>query len=144
MLAQWRRLCSEGYASRIGYDADKTARGRPSALQSPGALPSSSCTVNQQPAEDCNALEACSTRGEWSTTCLNLVSWSVQNVVAVMISGNAYIWKAETGAVVLISEAPEGTYVSWSTFPHDGAFLASVSALARLTCGTSSLGISCI
>ncbi|KAI0252786.1 WD40 repeat-like protein [Lactifluus subvellereus] len=54
---------------------------------------------------------------------LNLLSWSVQNVVAVALSENTYIWRADTGAVVQVGEAPEGTYVSSVDFANDGAFL---------------------
>ncbi|KAI0299362.1 WD40 repeat-like protein [Multifurca ochricompacta] len=54
---------------------------------------------------------------------LNLLSWSVQNVVAVALSENTYIWRADTGAVVQVGEAPEGTYVSSVDFSNDGAFL---------------------
>ena len=43
---------------------------------------------------------------------LNLLSWSVQNVVTATLSESTYIWKVETGAVVQIHKAPEGTYVS--------------------------------
>ncbi|KAH9064552.1 WD40-repeat-containing domain protein [Lactarius vividus] len=54
---------------------------------------------------------------------LNLLSWSVLNVVAVALSENTYIWKADTGSVVLVGEAPEGSYVSSVDFSNDGAFL---------------------
>ncbi|KAN0139178.1 WD40 repeat-like protein [Lactarius tabidus] len=54
---------------------------------------------------------------------LNLLSWSVLNVVAVALSENTYIWRADTGTVVLVGEAPEGSYVSSVDFSNDGAFL---------------------
>jgi hypothetical protein len=54
---------------------------------------------------------------------LNLLSWSVQNVVAVALAENTYIWKADSGDVVQIGEAPEGTYVSSVDFSNDGSFL---------------------
>ncbi|KAH8978938.1 WD40-repeat-containing domain protein [Lactarius hatsudake] len=54
---------------------------------------------------------------------LNLLSWSVLNVVAVALSENTYIWKADSGSVVLVGEAPEGSYVSSVDFSNDGAFL---------------------
>jgi cell division cycle protein 20 (cofactor of APC complex) len=72
---------------------------------------------------------------------LDLLSWSAQNIVAVMLSGNAYIWKAETGVVVEISEAPEGTYVSSVDFsfrrrvPGIGLVVSS----GEVSSGTSSL-----
>ncbi|KIJ37086.1 hypothetical protein M422DRAFT_76156 [Sphaerobolus stellatus SS14] len=55
---------------------------------------------------------------------LNLLSWSVQNVVAVALSESTYIWRADTGSVTQIAEAPQGTYVSSVSFANDGAFLA--------------------
>jgi cell division cycle protein 20 (cofactor of APC complex) len=54
---------------------------------------------------------------------LNLISWSVQNVVAIALSENTYIWKADSGDVVQIGEPPEGSYVSSVDFSNDGAFL---------------------
>lgn len=55
---------------------------------------------------------------------LNLLLWSVQNVIVVMLSENTYIWKAETGAVVQIGEAPRGTYVFSVDFSNNSAFLS--------------------
>ncbi|KAG5645825.1 hypothetical protein DXG03_005166 [Asterophora parasitica] len=54
---------------------------------------------------------------------LNLISWSCQNAVAVALEASTYIWKADTGTVVQLGEAPEGTYVSSVDFSNDGAFL---------------------
>ncbi|KAA1472352.1 WD40 repeat-like protein [Dentipellis sp. KUC8613] len=54
---------------------------------------------------------------------LNLLSWSVLNIVAVALGENTYIWRADTGAVDHVGEAPEGTYVSAVDFSNDGAFL---------------------
>ena len=54
---------------------------------------------------------------------LNLLSWSVLNIVALALSKNTYIWRAETGMVVLVGEAPEGSYISSVDFSIDGAFL---------------------
>ncbi|KAF7295183.1 hypothetical protein MIND_01057100 [Mycena indigotica] len=54
---------------------------------------------------------------------LNLVSWSSLNCVAVSLDTSTYIWKADTGAVVQMGEAPSGTYVSSVNFSADGAFL---------------------
>lgn len=54
---------------------------------------------------------------------LNLLSWSVQNVVAIGLGEHTYIWKAETGEVELVGEAPEGSYVSSVAFNTDGAYL---------------------
>jgi cell division cycle protein 20 (cofactor of APC complex) len=53
---------------------------------------------------------------------LNLLSWSMQNVVMVALLEHMYVWRADTGAVVQIGEAPEGTYVSSVDFFNDGAF----------------------
>ncbi|KAJ7074403.1 WD40-repeat-containing domain protein [Mycena amicta] len=54
---------------------------------------------------------------------LNLVSWSSLNCVAVSLDSSTYIWKADTGAVMQMGEAPSGTYVSSVSFSNDGAFL---------------------
>ncbi|KAI0044278.1 WD40 repeat-like protein [Auriscalpium vulgare] len=54
---------------------------------------------------------------------LNVLSWSVLNVVAVGLAEHTYIWKADTGTVAHVGKAPEGTYVSAVDFSNDGAFL---------------------
>ncbi|KAK7062897.1 WD repeat-containing protein slp1 [Paramarasmius palmivorus] len=54
---------------------------------------------------------------------LNLLSWSCQNTVAVALESSTYIWRADTGTVVQMGEAPEGSYVSSVDFSNDGAFL---------------------
>lgn len=55
---------------------------------------------------------------------LNLISWSSQNVVAVALGESTYIWRAETGGVTHIGDAPEGTHVSAVDFSGDGEFLS--------------------
>ncbi|KAG6884935.1 hypothetical protein C0993_007117 [Termitomyces sp. T159_Od127] len=54
---------------------------------------------------------------------LNLLAWSPLNSVAVALEASTYIWKADTGAVTQLADAPEGTYVSSVDFSNDGAFL---------------------
>ncbi|KAL1939059.1 hypothetical protein VTO73DRAFT_10319 [Trametes versicolor] len=54
---------------------------------------------------------------------LNLISWGSQNVVAIALGSSAYIWKADTGEVVLVSEGPEDSYISSLDFSNDGQFL---------------------
>ncbi|KIK68214.1 hypothetical protein GYMLUDRAFT_91777 [Collybiopsis luxurians FD-317 M1] len=54
---------------------------------------------------------------------LNLLSWSCQNALAVGLEASTYIWRADTGAVTLVGEAPEGSYVSSVDFSNDGMFL---------------------
>lgn len=54
---------------------------------------------------------------------LNLISWSNNNVVAVALGESTYLWKAETGSVVHLGDAPEGSYVSSVDFSNDGLFL---------------------
>ncbi|KAG5354150.1 hypothetical protein C0989_003663 [Termitomyces sp. Mn162] len=54
---------------------------------------------------------------------LNLLAWSSANSVAVALEASTYIWKADTGAVTQLADAPEGTYVSSVDFSNDGAFL---------------------
>jgi len=90
----------------------------------PGALPSSSGTSTNRSRKIATQPErVLDAPGMVDDFYLNLLSWSVQNVVAVALSENTYIWRAETGAVVQIGEAPEGTYVSSVDFSNDGAFL---------------------
>ena len=54
---------------------------------------------------------------------LNLLAWSALNIVAVALTENTYVWKADTGDVVHVGEAPEGSYVSSVDFSADGTFL---------------------
>src|ERR1700733_8251992 len=54
---------------------------------------------------------------------LNLISWSCQNSLAVALEASIYIWKADTGSVVQLGEAPEGTYVSSDDFSNKIMFL---------------------
>ena len=55
---------------------------------------------------------------------LNLISWSIQNAVAVALSECTYIWRADSGTVTQIAEAPQGSYVSSVSFANDGNYLA--------------------
>ncbi len=55
---------------------------------------------------------------------LNLLSWSSLNVLAVALEGSTYMWKAESGDVVHLGDAPEGSYVSSVDFSNDGQFLS--------------------
>jgi len=54
---------------------------------------------------------------------LNLISWSCLNVVAVALEASTYIWRADTGTVTHLGDAPEGSYVSSVSFSNDGVFL---------------------
>jgi len=54
---------------------------------------------------------------------LNLITWSCQNVLAVAHAESTYIWRAETGTVSRVGEAPEGSYVSSVDFSNDGTYL---------------------
>jgi cell division cycle protein 20 (cofactor of APC complex) len=54
---------------------------------------------------------------------LNLVAWSCLNVVAVALGESTYIWKADSGTVHQLGEAPESSYVSSVDFSKDGMFL---------------------
>jgi len=54
---------------------------------------------------------------------LNLITWSCQNVLAVALAESTYIWRAETGTVSRVGEAPEGSYVSSVDFSNDGTYL---------------------
>ena len=90
----------------------------------PGTLPSSSGVVTNRSRKIATQPErVLDAPGMVDDFYLNLLSWSVQNVVAVALSENTYIWKADTGTVVQVGEAPEGTYISSVNFSNDGAFL---------------------
>jgi cell division cycle 20, cofactor of APC complex len=90
----------------------------------PGTLPSSSGVVTNRSRKIATQPErVLDAPGMVDDFYLNLLSWSVQNVVAVALSENTYIWRADTGTVVQVGEAPEGTYVSSVNFSNDGAFL---------------------
>lgn len=90
----------------------------------PGSLPSSSGAVSNRSRKIAVQPErVLDAPGMVDDFYLNLLSWSVQNVVAVALSENTYVWKADSGEVVQIGEAPEGTYVSSVDFSNDGAFL---------------------
>ncbi|KAF5386753.1 hypothetical protein D9615_001810 [Tricholomella constricta] len=97
---------------------------RPLYAQRGAALPSSiGATTNKTrkiPTQPERVLDA---PGMVDDFYLNLLSWSCQNAVAVALEASTYIWKADTGTVVQLGEAPEGTYVSSVDFSNDGAFL---------------------
>ncbi|KII91429.1 hypothetical protein PLICRDRAFT_38207 [Plicaturopsis crispa FD-325 SS-3] len=90
----------------------------------PGALPSSTgATTNKArriPTQPERVLDA---PGMVDDFYLNLLSWSCLNVVAVALAECTYIWRADTGTVTLVGEAPEGSYISSVDFSNDGAFL---------------------
>ncbi len=90
----------------------------------PGTLPSSSGAATNRSRKIATQPErVLDAPGMVDDFYLNLLSWSVQNIVAVALAENTYIWRADTGAVVQVGEAPEGTYVSSVDFSNDGAFL---------------------
>jgi len=70
---------------------------------------------------------------------LKLISWSVQNVVAVALSENTYICKADSGDVVQIGEPPEGSYVSSVDLSNDGAFLGIGIGSGEVDCNLRGL-----
>lgn len=55
---------------------------------------------------------------------LNLLSWSSLNCVAVALRSRTYIWKAETGVIVQVGQAPIRPYVCSVNFSNNGAFIA--------------------
>jgi len=105
-LAQQREFAKPLYASR------------------PGSLPNSTgASTNKTrkiPTQPERVLDA---PGMVDDFYLNLISWSCQNAVAVALENATYIWKADTGTVVPMGEAPEGSYVSSVDFSNDGMFL---------------------
>ncbi|KAH7929258.1 WD40 repeat-like protein [Leucogyrophana mollusca] len=90
----------------------------------PGALPSSNGTATSKsrkiPTQPERVLDA---PGMVDDFYLNLLSWSSQNVLAVALAESTYIWRADTGSVSNLGEAPEGSYVSSVDFSNDGAYL---------------------
>ena len=44
-------------------------------------------------------------------------------MLAVALAESSYVWKADTGEVVQLGEAPEGTYISAMDFSNDGNFI---------------------
>ncbi|KAJ8082197.1 WD repeat-containing protein slp1 [Marasmius tenuissimus] len=88
----------------------------------PGAVPTStgSTKARKIPTQPERVLDA---PGMVDDFYLNLLSWSCQNTVAVALESSTYIWRADTGSVVQMGEAPEGSYVSSVDFSNDGAFL---------------------
>ncbi|KAI0267337.1 WD40 repeat-like protein [Gloeopeniophorella convolvens] len=90
----------------------------------PGGLPSSTGTMTNRTRKIATQPErVLDAPGMVDDFYLNLLSWSVLNVVAVALSENTYVWRADTGSVTHVGEAPEGTYVSAVDFSNDGAFL---------------------
>lgn len=106
-LAQQREFAKPLYASR------------------PGALPTSTGSITNKsrkiPTQPERVLDA---PGMMDDFYLNLLSWSCQNTVAVALESSAYVWNADTGSVLPIRDAPDGSsYVSSVEFSNDGMFL---------------------
>ncbi|EIW80121.1 WD40 repeat-like protein [Coniophora puteana RWD-64-598 SS2] len=90
----------------------------------PGALPSSTgTTTNKSRRINTQPVKVLDAPGMVDDFYLNLTSWSSQNAVAVALGECTYIWRADTGNVTLLGEAPEGTYVSSVDYSNDGAYL---------------------
>ena len=105
-LAQQREYAKPLYAQRPGTLATST-----------GAITSKARKIPTQPERVLDA------PGMEDDFYLNLLSWSVKNAVAVALGTSTYVWNADTGNVVQLGEAPEGSYVSSVDFSNDGAFL---------------------
>jgi cell division cycle 20, cofactor of APC complex len=90
----------------------------------PGALPSSTGSVTNKSRKIATTPErVLDAPGMMDDFYLNLISWSCLNVVAVALGESTYVWRADTGEVSPLGEAPEGSYVSSVSFSNDGAFL---------------------
>lgn len=90
----------------------------------PGALPTSTSATTSKarkiPTQPERVLDA---PGILDDFYLNLISWSSLNVVAVALEGSTYVWKADSGEVAHLGDAPEGLYVSSVAFSNDGQYL---------------------
>ncbi|KAJ2914968.1 hypothetical protein MD484_g5466, partial [Candolleomyces efflorescens] len=106
LLSQQREFAKPLYAQRPGAVGTST-----------GATTNKSRKIPTQPERVLDA------PGMVDDFYLNLLSWSVQNAIAVALEAVTYIWKADTGSVVQLGDAPEGTYISSVDFSNDGAFL---------------------
>ncbi|KAI0943300.1 hypothetical protein AcW1_002503 [Taiwanofungus camphoratus] len=90
----------------------------------PGALPTStSSTTNKGRKIATQPERVLDAPGMVDDFYLNLVAWSSLNVVAVALAENTYFWRADSGEVVHVGEAPEGSYVAAVDFSNDGQFL---------------------
>lgn len=128
-IALNRRVLSYHEAPPAPSSSDPTMNlarefARPLLHTRPGALPSSTGAVTNKsrkiPTVPERVLDA---PGMVDDFYLNLLSWSCENVLAVALAENTYIWRADTGAVTQVGEAPEGSYVSSVDFSQDGAYL---------------------
>ncbi|KAE9402703.1 WD40 repeat-like protein [Gymnopus androsaceus JB14] len=90
----------------------------------PGAMPTSTASSTNKsrkiPTQPERVLDA---PGMVDDFYLNLLAWSPQNTVAVALESSTYIWRADTGTVSHIGDAPDGCYVSSVSFSNDGMFL---------------------
>ncbi|PVU85831.1 hypothetical protein BB559_006752 [Furculomyces boomerangus] len=55
---------------------------------------------------------------------LNLMDWSVDNILAIGLDTNVYLWEASTGEVKSLCEAPNGTTISSVKWSDDGSYLS--------------------
>ncbi|KAI0696325.1 WD40-repeat-containing domain protein [Cytidiella melzeri] len=90
----------------------------------PGALPTSTgATTNKARKISTQPERVLDAPGIVDDFYLNLLSWSSLNTLAVALEGAMYVWKADSGEVVQLGEAPEGCYVSSVSFSQDGLYL---------------------
>jgi len=55
---------------------------------------------------------------------LNLLDWSSQNILAIALDKNVYVWNADSGDVHDFCSTEDDDYVSSLQFTADGSFLA--------------------
>ncbi|TCD65263.1 ubiquitin-protein transferase activating protein [Steccherinum ochraceum] len=89
----------------------------------PGALPTSTSTSSKTRKISTQPERVLDAPGIVDDFYLNLLSWSCQNLLAVALAESSYVWRADSGEVVQLGEAPEGTYISAVDFANDGNFL---------------------
>ncbi|CCM05400.1 uncharacterized protein FIBRA_07616 [Fibroporia radiculosa] len=90
----------------------------------PGALPTSTSTTTSKGRKIATLPErVLDAPGMVDDFYLNLVAWSSLNVLAVALAESTYLWRADTGEVLQMGEAPEGSYIASVDFSNDGQFL---------------------
>ena len=90
----------------------------------PGALPTSNAATSNKSRKIATQPErVLDAPGIVDDFYLSLVAWSPLNVLAVALETATYVWRADTGAVARLGDAPAGSYPAALDFSADGLFL---------------------